>query len=49
MVFQHDFVLGQRPGFIGAENIHRAKVLDSVEVLHDHFLFGQLHRPARQR
>ena len=49
VVLQHDLVLSQGAGFIGAENIHRAKVLNGVEVFDDHFLFRQLHRPARQR
>ena len=49
VVLQHDFVLRQGAGFIGAEDVHRAKVLDGVEVFNDHFLFRELHRPARQR
>ena len=49
VVLQHDFVLRQGAGFIGAENVHRAKVLNGVEVFDDHFLFRELHRPARQR
>ena len=48
MVLQHDFILRQGAGFIGAQDVHRAKVLYRVEVLDDHFLFRQLHRPARQ-
>ena len=39
MVLQHDFILGQGAGFIGAEDIHRAKVLNGVEVFDDHLLF----------
>ena len=49
VVLQHDFVLRQGAGFIGAENVHRAKVLNGVEVFDDHLLFRELHRPARQR
>ena len=49
MVLQHDFILGQGAGFIGAEDVHRAKILNGVEVLHDNLLLRQLHRPARQR
>ena len=39
VVLQHDFILRQGTGFIGAQNVHRAKVLYRVEVLDDHFLF----------
>ena len=49
MILQHNFILRQGPGFIGAQDIHRAKVLDGIKVLDDDFLFRQLHRPARQR
>ena len=49
VVLQHDFVLGQGAGFIGAKNVHRAKVLDGVEVFNDHLLFREFDRPARQR
>ena len=49
VVLQHDFVLGQGAGFIGAKNVHRAKVLDGVEVFDDHLLFREFDRPARQR
>ena len=48
MVFQHDFILSQGAGFIRAQDVHRAKVLNRVEVLHNDFLFRQLHRPACQ-
>ncbi len=48
MGLQHDLVLGQGAGFVGAEDIHRAKVLDSVEVLDDHLLLREFYRPARQ-
>ena len=36
VVLQHDFVLRQGAGFIGAKNVHRAKVLDGVEVFNNH-------------
>ncbi|MNT80446.1 hypothetical protein D3C72_2199000 [compost metagenome] len=49
MILQHNFILRQGAGFIGAKNIHRAKVLNGVEVFHNHFLTGEFHRPARQR
>ena len=39
VVLQHNFVLGQRAGFIGAENVHRTKVLNGIQVFDDHFLF----------
>ena len=35
MPFQDDLVLCQRAGLVGAENIHRAEVLDGIEPLHD--------------
>ena len=49
VVLQHDFVLRQGAGFIGAKNVHRAKVLDGVEVFNNHLLFREFDRPARQR
>ena len=49
MVLQHNFILSQRAGFVGAENIHRAEVLNGVQVLNNDFLLRQFHRPARQR
>ena len=39
VVLQHDFILRQRAGFVGAENVHRAKVLNGVEVFDDYLLF----------
>ena len=49
MVLQHNLILGQGAGFISAEDVHRAEILNGVEVLHDDLLLRQLHRPARQR
>ena len=49
VVLQHDFVLRQGAGFIGAKDVHRAKVLDGVEVFNDYLLFREFDRPARQR
>ncbi len=48
MILQHNFILRQCAGFIGAQNIHRAEVLNRIKVLHDNFLFRELHRPARE-
>ncbi len=45
VVLQHDLVLSQGAGFIGAENIHRAKVLNGVEVFDDHFCFDSFTAP----
>ena len=49
--FQDDVVHRQRAGFVGAQHIHRAEVLDGVQALHDDFLlrhgdgaFGQANR-----
>ena len=49
MILQHDFILGQRAGFIGAQNVHRAEVLNGIQMFDDHFLLGQFHRAACQR
>ena len=38
ILLQHNFVTGQRTGLIGAEYIHRSKILDSIEVLYNCFL-----------
>ncbi len=38
MVLQGDFVLGKRPGFIGAQDIHGTEVLNRVQMLNDHLL-----------
>jgi len=37
--FDDDAVLRERAGLIGAQDIHRAEILDRVEALHDHALF----------
>ena len=34
MVLQHNLILGQGAGFISAEDVHRAEILNGVEVLH---------------
>ena len=39
MILKYNFILSQGAGFIGAQNIHCAKVLDSVEVFNDNLLF----------
>ena len=38
MPLEDDPVLGQRAGFVGAQHIHAAEVLDGVESLDDHLL-----------
>ena len=48
MARQEDFVLGQGPGFIGAQHVHRAKVLDSVQTFDDDFFARQKHRALGQ-
>ena len=48
MVFQGDPVLGDGPGFVGAENIDGAQILDGVEVLDDDLLLGQIDRALGQ-
>ena len=49
MILQHNFVLCQGASFISAQNIHCAKVLNSIQMFDDHFLFRQLYCAARQR
>ena len=39
MFLEHDFIEGQRAGFIGAKNVHRPEVLNGVQALDDDFLF----------
>lgn len=45
MILQHNFVLRQCAGFIGAQNIHRAEVLNRIKVLHDNFRFESFTAP----
>ena len=42
-------VLGQRPGLVGAQHIHRAEVLDGVQALDDDLASGQDYRALGQR
>ena len=51
MPLQDDAVLGQGAGLVGAQDVHRAEVLDRVEALHDDLLarhgdraLGEVHR-----
>ena len=46
---QRDLVLRQRAGFVGAEDVHGAKVLDRIEPLDHHFFTRQQHRAFGQR
>ena len=39
MILQDNFILSQGTGFISAQDIHCAKVLDGVEVFDDDLLF----------
>ena len=45
---QHDVVLRQRARLVGAENIHRAEVLNGVKVLHDSLLARHGKRTLRE-
>ena len=38
MALQCDVVLRQRSGLVGAKNVHRAEILDSVQVLDNRLL-----------
>ncbi len=49
MLLQADFRLGQGAGLVGAQDIHRAKILNRGQALDDHVLFGHAQRAARQR
>ena len=40
VLFQPDLCFGQRPGLVGAENIHRSQVLDRRQSFDDDFLLG---------
>ena len=37
---QLEFSLGERAGFVRAENVHAAKILDGRQVLYDYAFFG---------
>ena len=47
--FQHDLILGQRPGFIGAEHIHFPERLDCAERTDDDLLLRHGNRAFGQR
>ena len=49
VALQHDLVLSQGAGLVGAQNVHGAEVLDGVQAFDDHLLARQLHRPFGQR
>ena len=49
VVFEHDLVLGERAGFVGAEYVDRAEVLDGVQVLDDDLLLAHRERAAGER
>ena len=40
ILLQHNFITSQCAGFIGTKYIHCSKILNSIEVLYDCFLFG---------
>jgi len=46
---QRDLVLRQRAGLVGAQDVHRAEVLDRVQALDDDLLARQQHRALGQR
>lgn len=45
MILQHNFILCQGAGFISAQNIHCAKVLNGIQMFDDHFRFDNLTAP----
>ena len=48
MALQHNLILCQRSRLIGAENIHGTKVLDRIDILHDHLLAAHGHSSPGQ-
>ena len=48
VLFKNDAILGERTGFIGAEDVDGAEVLDRVEVFDDDLLFGHGHGTLRE-
>ena len=44
VIFQHDLVLGQRTGLVGAKNVYGTEVLDGIQVLDDGLLLAHGHR-----
>ena len=38
MLFKYDLALGKCAGLVGAQHVHRPKVLDRVQTFDDHFL-----------
>ena len=44
-----DLRLGQRPGLVGAQHVHGAKVVDGGKPLHDHATRGQPPCTVRER
>ena len=48
VALQHDLVLRQRAGLVGAQHVHGAKVLDGVQALDHHLVARQHHRAFGQ-
>jgi hypothetical protein len=48
MALQNDFILGQRAGLVGAENVHRPQVLNGLKVLDDNVFPGHGHCALRK-
>src|SRR5260370_26150087 len=48
MMLENDPVLRERARLVGAEDVHRAKILDGVEALHHPLALGHGDRPRRQ-
>ena len=40
VIFQHNFILCQRSGLVGAKNVYGTEVLDGIQVLDDGLLFA---------
>ena len=48
VLLEHDLVLRQRAGLVGAEDVHRPQVLDRVQPLDDHLVPRHRDRATRQ-
>jgi hypothetical protein len=48
VTLQDHAVLGQRPGLVRAQHVHRSEVRDRVQALHDHLAVGHRDRPLRE-
>ena len=48
ILLQHNLVASQRTRLIGTKNIHRPKILDCIQILHNRLFLRHRHCPLRQ-